>query len=142
RTIRADLGAMLRKSLDSALRASNGAGQLDAGRPAADDYEGQQPSPLAVVAAVFGALKSDQDAAPNKGRIVDLLEAGCEAFPLFMIEVGVPCPGRDDQLVVSHRLLVNEHRLLATFTPVPLPSSTVVLRCRLRIPRIGEAIPA
>jgi hypothetical protein len=51
-----------------------GTGQLDPGRPAADDHERQEAAPFGLVVVVLGAFEGHENAASHRRRIVNLLE--------------------------------------------------------------------
>ena len=72
------------------------AGQLDPGRPAADDHKGQKPPPFRIILAVLGAFEGDEDAAPHRRCILDILEARCRRRPFVMPEIKFPRAGCDD----------------------------------------------
>ena len=76
------------------------AGELDAGRAAADDPERQHRAPRFVAAFVFGRLEREQDAPPQLGGILERLQARRDRRPVVVAEVGVRGPGRQDQVVV------------------------------------------
>jgi hypothetical protein len=87
------------------------AGELNPGRTAANDDEGQQrPPPLGVV-RLLGLLESVQDPAPDVEGVVERLEARREGLPLVVAEVGVAGAGGDDQVVERQLALVEDHRL-------------------------------
>ena len=79
----------------------DGAGHLDAGRAAADHDEGEQAPPLSRVVAPLGLLEGGQDAAADAGGVVDLLQAGRDALPVVVAEIGVPRAGRQHEIVVG-----------------------------------------
>ena len=82
----------------------DGAGELDAGRPGADDREGQQRRPAVRVGLEFGALEGEQDPAADHGRVLEGLQAGRERFPFVMAEIGVARARAEDERVVGHGL--------------------------------------
>ena len=89
----------------------------------------------------LGVLEGGQDAAADVGGVVDLLQAGRDALPVVVAEIGVPRAGRQDQVVVGHacdRRARSVRRSVST--PLTLPSSTWTLAARRRMARIGEAI--
>ena len=79
------------------------AGQLDAGRAAADDDERHPLGPADRVGFPLGRLEGDEDPPPDLGRVVDRLEARRVARPLVVAEVRVADAGRDDERVVADR---------------------------------------
>ena len=91
---------MLRKSAGSVSLRQFGdrAGQLDAGRPGADDDEGQQRRAALRIALALGALEGEQDAPPQRGGVLQRLEAGRERLPIVMAEIGVARAGGEDQV--------------------------------------------
>ena len=78
------------------------AGELDAGRAAADDHERQPLLAQLGIALALGELERGQDAAADLGRLLERLEAGREALPPLLAEVGVLRAGCDDRVVVGH----------------------------------------
>ena len=78
----------------------DGARHLHAGRAAADHHEGEEALPLFGRRRRFGVLEGRQDAAADAGGVVDVLQAGRHALPVVVAEIGVPCAGRDDEIVV------------------------------------------
>ena len=105
RTMRADSGRMRRKSCTQRLPRDlrQRAGELDAGRSAADDDERQQ-APLRVgIGLALGRLERQQHPPPDLERIVERLQPGRARRPLGMAEVGVRRAGGDDQVVVGDR---------------------------------------
>ena len=89
----------------------DGPGDLHAGRPAADDDEAEQAAPLLRPRLGLGALESEQDLAPERRGILDLLDALRVDLPFVVAEIGVAGAGRDDQVVVMDRAAVGEHTL-------------------------------
>jgi len=85
------------------------AGQLDPGRPAADDHERQQPAPLGLIVTVLGAFEGHEDAAPHRRRVLDRLEAGGHRRPFIMSKIVFARPGGDDQQVVRDAAIADQH---------------------------------
>ena len=83
-------------------------GQLDAGRPAADEHERHPGPPPVGVGLALGGLEGDEDPPADLGRVLDGLEARRDRGPFRMVEVGVMGPGRDDERVVRDRAAVGE----------------------------------
>ena len=96
-------GSIARKSSLSTAPRQLGdlAGELHAGRPAADDDEGQ---PLAVALRdrrlELGHLEGAEDPPAQLEGVVDRLHARCAARELVVTEVGLAGAGGDDQAVV------------------------------------------
>ncbi len=80
---------------------ADGAGQLDAGGPAADDDEIERRVPAVLDHLALGQLKGQQHPAANLGGVFDGLEAGRERSPLVVAEVGVGGAGGQHQVVVG-----------------------------------------
>src|SRR4051812_33196796 len=74
-------------------------GELDAGRPGADDDEGEPGIAPRRIRLALGSLKGEQDAAPHLRRVLDRLQPGRERLPLVVAEVVMRGAGGDDQLV-------------------------------------------
>ena len=55
--------------------------------------------------------KDEQNAAADRGGVLQGLEAGREWLPFIMTEVGVPCAGRQHQGVIAHGMPVGERQL-------------------------------
>src|SRR5262249_6061778 len=83
------------------------AGHLDAGRAGADDHEREVALSGLRVLRLLGELEGRQDAPTYVGGVVDLLEAGRDALPLVMPEIGVPGASCDDEMVVRHLAIVD-----------------------------------
>ena len=77
------------------------AGDLHAGRPAADDHEREQASALVRAHLGFRLLEGHENSAPEVGGVLDLLDALRVGLPFVMAEVGVTGAGSDDELVVG-----------------------------------------
>ena len=60
---------------------TEGAGQLDAGRSAADQDERHPGAPSLGLGLALGGLEGDQDPPPDLGRVLERLEAGREQWP-------------------------------------------------------------
>ena len=146
--MRADSGRMLRKSCAQRLARDLGerAGQLDAGRPAADDDERQQAALLRRVGLALGRLEREQHPPPHLERIVQRLQSRRARRPLRMAEVGVRRAGRDDQVVVRDRrraAVDGPDRRARADRGVDCrasASSTCTFFCARRIQRIGDAM--
>ena len=79
------------------------AGQLHAGRSAADDDECQQ-TPLCVgIDLPLGLFECEQHLPPHHERIVERLEAGRVLLPFRVAEVRVRRAARENHVVVSDR---------------------------------------
>ena len=71
------------------------AGELDAGRPGADDHEREQTALLVGIGLPLRRLERQQHAPPHLERIVERLEPGRARRPFGMAEVGVRRAGRE-----------------------------------------------
>ena len=80
---------------------AQGARQLDAGGPATDDHEGHPGLPGIGIGLTLGALEGQQDAPPDRQRVIDGLEARREGLPVVVAEPAVPGAGRHDEAVVG-----------------------------------------
>ena len=109
----------------------DGAGHLDAGRPAADDDEIQQPRALVRILLGLGLLEGEQDAAANVGRVIDGLQPGRGGGPVVVTEIGVLRAGREDQVVERDAAAFGDHHALRDVDR-PKP-------CRARHSRSGRA---
>ena len=65
-------------------------GQLDPGRPRADQGEGQPASPLLRVGRGLSHLERAEDPPPDGERVVQRLHARSELGELVVTEVGLP----------------------------------------------------
>src|SRR5690606_14956778 len=79
---------------------AEGAGELDPGRSAADDDEGQQAALAGRVALFFGQLEGRQDPTPDLRRLLERLEPGRVVLPLGVPEVAVAGAAGEHQVVV------------------------------------------
>ena len=91
----------------------DGAGEFDAGRAGADDDEGQQRGAPLRIGLALGALEGDEDAPPQRGGVLERLQARRERLPFVMAEIGVPRAGGEHQRVVGHGVAVIEQHALA-----------------------------
>ena len=87
------------------------AGELDAGRAAADDHERHPRRAPSRVGLALGGLEGDEDPAADLGGVLDGLEPGRDGRPLRVVEVGVVGAGRDDERVVGDRAAVGQQDL-------------------------------
>ena len=87
---------------------AQGAGELHARRPAADEHERHPRLAQLGIGLALGGLERDQDPAPDLDGVVDGLEARGVRRPLVVPEVGVVGARRDDQRVVVHRAAVRQ----------------------------------
>ena len=78
-------------------------GDLDAGRPAADDDEGQPRAPRLVVVLDLGFLEGAEDPLALGERVGERLHPGRELRELVVPEVRLPDAGADDEAVVGKR---------------------------------------
>src|SRR5262249_5054980 len=86
---------------------SNGAGKFNAGRARTDQHEIQQTTALALLRRDLGSLEGDEHTLANSERVGQRLDAGREAFPFWMAEIGMPGARRDDEKVIVQALLTN-----------------------------------
>ena len=105
----------------------NGSGQLDTRRTTADDHKGQHFAPYLWCACILRLLESEQQATPNSGSVVDLLQARRERTPFVMPEIAVASTGRDHEIVVSHPRIPKITLRIAASTSVTSPSKTRTL---------------
>ena len=83
--------------------------QLDAGRAAADDREGQPRAAAGLVSLQLGRLERSEDPPANLDRVLERLEPGRGRAPFVMAEVRVAGAGRHDQGVVVDRIPFQQH---------------------------------
>jgi len=79
----------------------DGAGELNAGGPAADDDEGEMRGALGRIRFDFRRLERAQQARADEGRLLDGLHAGGEVAPVVVTEVVVDGARREHQVVVA-----------------------------------------
>ena len=105
-TMRADSGRMRRKSWTQRLAGDfrERAGELDAGRPAADDDERQQAALPVGIRLALGGFERQQHPPPHLQRIVERLQSRRARRPLGVAEVRVRGAGREHQIVVGDGL--------------------------------------
>ncbi len=77
------------------------AGELDAGGPAADHDDRHGGLALHRVGLGLGALEGQEDATPDRERVIEGLEPRGELLPLRMAEVAGAAAGGDDEIVVG-----------------------------------------
>jgi hypothetical protein len=87
----------------------DGSGQLDTRRTTADDHKGQHVALHCRRLGILCLLEGEQQAAPNGGRIVDLLQARCERGPFIMPKVAVARASGDDQVVIRYTDIPHDH---------------------------------
>ena len=76
-------------------------GDLDPGRAAPDDDEGEPPPPLLGVGLELSHLEGPEDPSPQLQRVVDRLHSGHPAGELVVAEEGLTRARRDDQAVIG-----------------------------------------
>ena len=91
----------------------DGAREFDAGRAGADNHEGQQRRASQRIGLALGAFEGDQDAAPQRGGVLECFQAGRERLPFVMAEIGVTRAGGENQRVIGQRVAVIEQHALA-----------------------------
>ena len=105
------------------------AGQLNPGRPPADDHERQPGPPPSRLRLALGRLEGVQDAAADLQSVLDALQPRRERLPVVMPEVRVRGPGRHNQVIVGDlpvgqddppALHVDRRRLGQDYLGVPL----------------------
>jgi hypothetical protein len=85
------------------------AGQFDAGRSAANDYESEPGVALRGVRLALGLFIGQQNAAADFGRVFHGLKSGREGLPLVMAEIGIRGAGRDHQVVIGPLAIGQDH---------------------------------
>src|SRR3546814_1339083 len=80
------------------------AGQFHAGRPAADDGEGEQRAFRGRIGFRLGPLERGQDPATDVQRVVERLQPWRVRGPLVVAEVGVGGAAGQQQVVVAQRV--------------------------------------
>ena len=81
------------------------AGQLHAGRPAADHHELEPAPPRIGILLALGGLEGGQHAAADRQRVLERLQARRVFGPGVLAEVGVRGAGGHQQVVVVQRAL-------------------------------------
>ena len=76
-------------------------GQFHAGRPGADQGEGEPAGPFGRVGGGLGHLERAEDPPPDLHRVLDGLHPGRDRGVLVVPEVGLPDPGGQDEVVVA-----------------------------------------
>ena len=79
------------------------------------------------IALALGALEGDQDAPPQRGGVLQRLQARRERLPFVMAEIGVARAGGEHQRVVGQRVSPSSSstRFAAASTPVTVANSVV-----------------
>src|SRR6185503_17522666 len=95
------------------------AGQLDAGRAAADDDEREASRAPRGIGLALGALEGEQDARADVERIFERLQARCERRPGVIAEVVVGRAARHDEVVVGDGGAVLEEQFLFARKDLP-----------------------
>ena len=90
----------------------DGAGEFDAGGAGADDDEGQECCPTLRIALALGALEGHQDSPPQRGGILQRLEARRERLPFVMAEISVASAGGEHERVVGQCVAILEQHAL------------------------------
>ena len=120
------------------------AGQLDAGRAAADQHERQQPPLIDRVRLALGLFERQQQPPPNRQRIVERLQARRRARPTRRGRNTNASRRRrrsSSRTTASRRRSSIEMRCLAVESMrSTLASSTRTRCCLRRIHRIGDAM--
>ena len=88
----------------------DGSGKLHAGRPAADDDEGHEPSPLGLVRLHLGTFEGEQDVLAHDKGVVQGLEGEGSRAPVLAAEIRVLRPCGEDESVVFVPALFRQHR--------------------------------
>ena len=88
------------------------AGEFDAGRPGADDREGQPGRARLGIVLGFGAFECGEDAAADVERIVERLQSRRVRGPVVVAEIRVGGAGREQQGVVVEGAAVGEAQAL------------------------------
>ena len=114
--------------------------QLDAGRPAADHHERQQPALRGPIRLAFGLLEGEQDPAPYIERILQGLQPRRERSPRLVTEIGMRRSGRHDYIVVRDFPVGELDDLPGSVDRPSSASHTSTFRWRRRIQRIGDAM--
>ena len=90
----------------------NGAGEFDAGRTGPDNDKRQPCRAPLRIGFALGTFEGDQDPPPQRGGVLQRLQAGRERLPFVMAEIGVAGPGGENQRVVGQGVAVLEQHAL------------------------------
>ena len=88
---------------------ANRAGHLHAGRPAADDDEGEGGVSFGAGRFPFGDFEGRQDSPAEQGGLLDRFEAGGVFLPLRFSEVVVTGPGGQNEAVERNFFFSENH---------------------------------
>ena len=116
------------------------AGQLHAGRPAADDDNGQQLARVRRVGLVLGFLKGQQDPAADAQRVLEGLQAGRKLLPFRVAEVAGATAQREHEIIVDSVFSSSSTLRFARLKSTTWSSNTVTSGRSERMERIGCAI--
>ena len=119
----------------------DGAGELDAGRAAAHDREGQQSASALEIGLPVGLLEGEKNAAADLERVLEALQPGRVGLPGLVSEVGVPGAGGDHETVVRQHPAVRERHLASHRVDRPglgQDDVGVLLAAQDRADRIGD----
>ena len=90
----------------------DGAREFDPGRARTDNDKGEQRRAPLGIGLALGAFERHQDSAPQRGRVLQRLEAGRERLPFVVAEIRVPRAGGEDERVIGQRIaLIEQHAL-------------------------------
>ncbi len=112
--------------------------QLDAGRSATDQREGEPPASLRVVSGGLGHLEGTEHPAPDGEGVGDRLHARRPPRELVVTEVGLPDARGHDQVVVRQRDPV----AAGTRGDHPAPGDVDVLHLREQAPHVPVPVGA
>ena len=88
-------------------------GQLDSGRAPAHDEKGEPLLPPRWIVLALRRLVGEQHAPPDVDGVLQRLQTGRVLLPFGVAEVGVRGAGRDDEEVVRHHAVAEQHALAA-----------------------------
>jgi hypothetical protein len=114
---------------------------LHPGRSAADQHEGEEPPALGLVRGGLRLLEGEEQAAADRGRVVERLEARRDARPALRLvpEIAVFRAGGEDEVVEGPAAVAGQHapardvdadRLVEHDLGVPLPTQHATDRRR------------
>jgi len=83
-------------------------GELDAGRPRSHQGEGEPASAFGRVVGRLGHLERAEYPPPDLPGVLDGFHPGREGSVLVMPEIGLPDPGRQDEVVIAELHLLTQ----------------------------------